>query len=75
MPPSLRIAARVVLGRKFAQRSPTDLAADQPEVLALLARYKVTSESSRGQGDGAPGGTERKVSDVTRLQLLRVCLF
>ena len=51
-----------LLGRKFAQRSPTDLAADQPEVLALLTRYKVTAESSRGQGDGAPGGTERKVS-------------
>ena len=31
-------------------------------MLALLARYKVTAETSRGQGDGAPGGTERKVS-------------
>ena len=52
----------VFLHRKFAQRSPTDLAADHPEVLTLLTRYKVTSETSRGQGDGAPGGTERKVS-------------
>ena len=33
-------------------------------MLALLARYKVTAESSRGQGDGAPGGAERKVSEL-----------
>ncbi|XP_043220663.1 uncharacterized protein LOC122381028 isoform X4 [Amphibalanus amphitrite] len=51
---------------KFAQRSPTDLAADHPEVLALLTRYRVTAESSRGQGDGAPGGAERKVSQSER---------